>query len=441
MVVALVAVLAGAGASGVVTAPAGPAAQAAQAAPGSTAVPPRAAPVPGGTSAQPDREAAVRTILDRRGRALLRRDRAAWLRDVDPHATALRRRQAALFDNLAAVPLASWRYVLDRGATRPLGPAAVTRYTVPFYAPAVTLRYALRGIDGEPTARPQALTFVQRRTRWLLAADDDLAADGTRTWRGIWDFGPVVTRSGRSSLVLAHPANAGRMATFADAVDDAVPRVTTVWGPAWPRRVALLIPDSVTEMARLVGEQFAAARIAAVAIADYADPRRRVARGQRVVVNPANLNRLGPLGRRIVLRHEITHVASRAVTGDTTPTWLVEGFADYVGYRDSGLPPGLVAQELRAEVRRGVWSGRLPADAEFRGDAPRLPVAYEEAWIACRLIVQRVGVAGLVRLYREVGATPGRGGAAVDRALRRVVGVSTKDFVAQWRALVRAELG
>jgi hypothetical protein len=438
LVVALVAVLAGAGASGVVTAPAGPAALAA---PGGTAVPPRAAPVPGGTSAQPDREASVRTILDRRGRALLRRDRAAWLRDVDPRATALRRRQAALFDNLAAVPLASWRYVLDPGVVRPLGPAAVTRYTIPFYTPVVTLRYALRGIDGEPTARPQTLTFVQRRSRWLLAADDDLAADGTRTWRGMWDFGPVVTRSGRSSLVLAHPANAGRMATFADAVDDAVPRVTTVWGKAWPRRVALLIPDTVAEMGRLVGEQFAAARIAAVAIADYADPRRRVARGQRVVVNPANLDRLGPLGRRVVLRHEITHVASRAVTADTMPTWLVEGFADYVGYRDSGLPAGLVAQELRAEVRRGVWSGTLPADAEFRGDAPRLPLAYEEAWIACRLIVRRVGVAGLVRLYREVGATPGDGSAAVGRALRRVVGVSTKDFVAEWRALVRAELG
>jgi hypothetical protein len=296
-------------------------------------------------------------------------------------------------------------------------------------------------VDPEPTERAQVLTFVRRSGRWYLATDDDAVVDGGRTWRGLWDFGPVLSRRGRYSLVLAHPANAPRMKTFADVVDAAVPRVDAVWGTAWTRQVAVLIPDASPEMTALVGAQFALPRIAAVSIADYADARAGRARGQRVVVNPTNLDRLGALARRIVLQHEITHVASRSLTGDGMATWLVEGFADFVGYRDSGLPVTVVGQELRSAVRRGDWPGRLPADKDFRGDSPRLALAYEEGWYACRLIASRIGVPGLVRFYRLVGTTPGGGPAAVDAALRGLLRVSTAEFVAQWRRAAQTELG
>jgi hypothetical protein len=121
------------------------------------------------------------------------------------------------------------------------------------------------------------------------------------------------------------------------------------------------------------------------------------------------------------------------------PTWLVEGFADFVGYRDSGVPVSVIGQDLRALVRGGRWPGRLPADRDFHGDSPRLPAAYEEAWSACRLIAGRIGVPGLVRLYRQVGTTPGNGAAAVDAALRHFLHISSTQFVAQWGQSVRAE--
>jgi hypothetical protein len=205
--------------------------------------------------------------------------------------------------------------------------------------------------------------------------------------------------------------------------------------------VAVLLPDTQPEMAALVGERFALARIAAVAIADFSDASAGIARGQRVVINPANLDRLNPLGRRIVLRHEITHLASRAATSETMPTWLIEGFADYVGYLDTGLPVGVVAQDLRAEVRSRRWSGNLPADRDFGSDSPGLAVAYEAGWTACRFIVARVGPAGLVRLYRLVGTSRRGGTAALDAALRQVLRVGYPPFLLQWRASVRAELG
>jgi hypothetical protein len=416
----------------------------AQPRPAGVAVGPRAnpAPVPGGGATAGSREVAVRSLLDRRARALLTRDRAGWLAGIDPTATAFRARQAAVFDNLGGVPLASWKYVLDAAVTRQLTAAASRRYrAATLWVPSVTLRYALRAVDTEPTERPQVFTFVLRAGRWYLTADGDAVGDRGSTWRGLWDFGPVVVVRGRSSLVLAHPANVDRMQSFADAVDAAVPRVTAVWGPAWSKQVAVLIPDDNPELVELVGAQFALARIAAVSIADYADPRAGKARGQRVVINPANLDRLGSLGRRIVLQHEITHVASRGVTGASMPTWLVEGFADFVGYRDSGVPTSVIGQELRTLVGRSSWPGRLPADKDFRGDSPRLTVAYEEGWFACRLIADRIGVPGLVRFYRQVGTTPGQGVAAVDAALRQQLHLSTTQFVAQWRQAVQTEFG
>jgi hypothetical protein len=412
--------------------------------PGSTLAGPRAAPapVPNGSDPGAGREAAVRSLLDRRSTAMSSRDRTGWLSVIDPAATAFRAEQAALFDNLAQVPLTSWRYVLDGPGSRALTAAAARAYQpAAVWVPPVQLEYGLRGVDSSPTQRPQVLTFVQRGQTWYLAADTDPVADGTHTWRGVWDFGPVRVRRGGSSLVLAHPRNADRLDTFAAGADAAVPRVNSVWGNKWSRQVAVLIPDDNAELVALVGPQFASSRIAAVSIADFADVSSARALGQRIVVNPANLDRLGASGRQIVLTHEITHIASRAATGDRMPTWLVEGFADFVGYRDSGLPVSVIGQEVAQAVRARGWPGRLPADADFRGDSPRLSLAYEEGWFACRLIAARIGLPGLVAFYREVGANAGGGPGAVDAALRRSLHLSTAQFVQQWRQAVRSELG
>lgn len=376
----------------------------------------------------------VRTLLDRRATALLRRDRAGWLAGVDPAATALRTRQAAFLTNIRQVPLGAWRYTVEPGDSA----GRVERSGV--WTVRVTLRYALRGVDLLPTDRPLVLTFADRGGRWLIAADDRTAPDGARSWRGPWEHGPLLVRQGTASLVLAHPGNAGRLAGFAAVVDAVVPRVRAVVGPSTPARVAVIVPDDQREMSALVGERLVLSTIAAVAVADRVDTDRGRASGQRIVVNPANIDRLGALGRRVVLQHEVTHVATRSLTGPDTPIWLVEGFADWVGYGDSGLPARTVGDELRTALRTGRWPGRLPVPADFRGDSPRLALAYEEGWSACRFIADRAGAAGLVRLYRAVG-TAADPGAALDAELRRLLGLTTAQFTVRWRAEVRADFG
>jgi len=395
---------------------------------GESRAPSRSAP------AEIGRLAAARDLLDRRATALLRRDRAGWLAGVDPAARVFWLREAAAFDNLAATPLSAWRYTVEpEDEAGESGPGA--SWTVK-----ATLRYGLRGVDPAPTARTAVLTFAYRGGRWLLAGDQRTTATGAVTWRGPWEHGRLLVTRGRSSMVLAHPANAGRARGFAEAVDAAVPRVTAIVGTRWPRRVAVLIPDDQREMASLVGQRLALGKIAAVAVADSVDPSSGQARGQRVVVNPANLDRLGALGRRVVLQHEVTHIATRGFTGHGTPIWLVEGFADWVGYLDSRLPDRLVGDELRGQVRSRRWPGRLPTAADFRGDSPRLAIAYEESWSACRFIAGRAGPAGLLRLYRLVGTAADPAG-AVDHALRTVLGMSSAQFVAAWRRSLRAEFG
>ncbi len=384
--------------------------------------------------------AAARSLLARRADAVLHHDRSAFMSTVDPRQPLLLAAQARLFDNLAQVPLSTWSYRLDSSAPLSVSGSRFDHYGGQVWAAQVDLRYALRGGDQVPTDRPQYLTFVRHARSWYLAGDDDFAAQGKRSWRGIWDFGPVVVARTADSLVLAHPDDAQQAETLAHVVDNAIPQVNAVWGTHWSRRVVVLLPDSQQEMTDLVGGHLDLAHIAAVATADYTDTATGVVRGQRVVVNPSTLPTLGTVAGQIVLRHEITHVATRAETGAATPTWLAEGFADYIGYRDSGVAVQLAARDLRAEVRAGTLPASLPTYHDFDGANPRLSAVYQESWMACRLIARDVGEAGLVRFYRLVGRGAGNPIAVVDRALRAVMGIGYDDFVVAWRAYLASEL-
>jgi hypothetical protein len=412
----------------------------------SGAAPPSAAPSSPSPSPTPTvdvlaiRTKAIEAALAQRSSALLHRDRDAFAATIAPTAGAFRTAQLAVFANTAAVPFSSWFYEV--------APADVAAATVPRAGQllvAVTLRYALRDFDPQPTALREYLTFVTSDdSPWLLTSDSDGAADGEHSARDLWDFGPVIVVKGARSLVLAHPAGGALAHTLAAAADAAVPRVTAFWGSGWAGRVVILEPATEDELAQIVGTTQDLSQIAALATAEISTSARGdSAVGDRVAINPATFGTLGALGRRVVMTHEITHVATRSVTSTGTPTWLVEGIADYVGFKGTGTSARFDASELAHQVDAGQLPTALPSAADFAADASSgtaLAQDYEEAWLACRFIVSRTSEATLIAFYRQVGTAQGSPAAALKAAFASVLHTDQATFTASWRSYVAVSL-
>jgi hypothetical protein len=377
---------------------------------------------PSGTARPAERpealdRAAVRAVLDRRSRAVQERDHAAFVASVDP---SFRTRQEEVFANLAKLPLTGWREQADSDAPPTAGPGG---WTVQ-----VTLRYRLRGYDRTDDVGTQYLTFARGATGGLMITGDGAAqnlSDDTQ----IWDGGRLSVARGRRSLVIGSRAPSRTLRQIAAQLDEAAPTVTGVVGDRWAQRVVALVPATEEQTASLAGGGQSLREIAALAT---------VTRGpggspgnDRIIVSPVSFPKLNNIGRHVVLTHELTHVATHGAGDRRTPFWLIEGFADYVGYKGLQVPVRAAARELRSELVQGRLPKALPGREEFEA-AGRLSQAYEEAWLACRMIVERYGEERLVRLYDTAGKR--------DDAIKRVLGIDTADFTAMWRAYLREEL-
>ncbi len=386
--------------------------------------------------------AAITTLLEARAKALLGRDRAAYQATVDPADPAFLREQIRTFDNLRAVPLSTWTYDVDAGELEAISSDIEKKYAADeVYAPKVSLQYRLLDFDTEATDLVQRLTFARRGERWYVAGDSDFDRPGHATARAVWDFGPVDVIKTAQTLVLGPRGRRAYLQLIAREVEAAIPRVSAVWGKDWNQRVVVLVPTSQRQVSDLIGTRTALGHIAAVAVSQVSEESgsyRSV--GIRVIINPPNFDKLTRLGKRVVLTHEVTHVASRSATSSNTPAWLVEGFADFVGYRGSGVAATVAAQELAQEIRRGKIPAVLATFADFDGDSPRLPQAYEGAWLACRMIADRWGEKTLVAFYRAMGASKGDTQAALEEAMTRLLNTTPEAFTADWRAYLQAKL-
>ncbi|MFI6683637.1 hypothetical protein [Streptomyces sp. NPDC050485] len=367
----------------------------------------------------------VQQLLDRRAAAVLKHDEGGYLAAVDPAATGLRSAQRTEFGNLAQVPLTAWTYQVN-GVDRQSGTVTAR----------VDLRYRVEGYDTAPVTAARTLTLDERGGRWYVAGDQP--AKGAAQL--LWQQGRVTAVRGKRSLVLGVGQGAARLHEIADTADAAVPEVSAAWPGRWAGRVVVLVPASLDGMAALLGAPAASYRgIAAVTTGEAGGA--AAAPADRVIVNPEAYAVLGDVGRRVVLTHETTHVATRAHTSPATPMWLSEGYADWVGYRDTGRTAPQAAPELQQAVRAGDLPADLPTDADFGfdGGADRLARAYEGGWLACRLIAAHWGEATLARFYAKVGDQPHREG-AVEKAMAEELGLSPREFTTMWREYVRDQL-
>jgi hypothetical protein len=397
------------------------------------------APVAGALPAPSPAE--VTALLQRRSRALLTHDRTAFLATVDPSGQAFRAGQEVLFDNLAKVPLASWKESL---ADRRPAVAADDGWTA-----RLRLAYRLRGFDRNEVAYTEYLTFDQRQgVGWVVSGDG--MAHGLRDDPQIWNGVSLTVVRGKHSIVLGEGdagtgqgsgTRTGELRDIARRLDAGVGVVSGVVGDGWARQVVALAPATEQKAEELAGDVRNLGDIAALATVT-GDAGDQNAGEDRVVITPTAFGRLNALGRRVVLTHELVHVAMGGARDSRTPMWLIEGLADYVGYKGTGVSTQAAARELAGIIGSGDVPASPPGRSDFGGSGERLSAAYEEAWLACRMIVERYGEDRLVRLYRTAQAGPGDTGdpRIEERALRTVLGIGSSQFDVQWRTYVRKEL-
>ncbi|WP_433184616.1 hypothetical protein [Actinoallomurus sp. CA-150999] len=399
------------------------------------------------TAAPTPSTATVTAILQRRSRAILAHDRAAFLATVDPSAQAFRAGQETLFDNLTKIPLATWRESL---ADTRAAAAADDGWTA-----RLTLTYRLRGFDAADVAYTQYLTFGRSKDAgWVVSGDG--STHGLRDDPQIWDGGTLTVIHGRRSLVIGEDdsgvadgtgatdgpqTRTAELRDIANRLDTGIGLVSDVVGDRWSRQVVAFAPATEQEAEELVGDVRNLGDIAALAtVSGAAGDSGQGA--DRVIITPTAFDRLNGLGRHVVLTHELVHVAMGGARDSRTPMWLIEGLADYVGYKKAGVSTRAAGRELAAQLAAGDVPAAPPGRSAFSGSGERLSAAYEEAWLACRMIAERYGESRLVRLYRTAEAEPGDAGdpRIEDRALRAVLGIGSSEFAAQWRAYLRKEL-
>ena len=248
----------------------------------------------------------------------------------------------------------------------------------------------------------------------------------------LWLAGPVqVRRTGETMVVLAGTGaaadrKAARYQTLATRAVAAVRKVVPWTHP----HLVLEVPASEAGLERMMdadeGSYHGVAAVTASVDGSAQGP-------VHVLVNPQVIGGLNSQGAQIVLSHEATHDATNVATNNTLPSWLLEGFADYVALRDVKLPLSTTARQIIADVRRDGVPKHLPGPKQFNDQSEDFGAEYEAAWLANRLLAQLGGQQALVDLYDEV-----RGGAGLDASMRREFGFGVQDFTARWRQELQA---
>lgn len=203
--------------------------------------------------------------------------------------------------------------------------------------------------------------------------------------------------------------------------------------PAWRGSVVVAVPRSQEALTRVLASSSSYGGIAAVTAP--VDGSLAASAPTRIFVNPAVFDPLGEQGAQIVISHEAAHVATDAAIS-TMPTWLLEGFADYVALAHVDLPVEVTASQILARVRSHGPPRRLPSEADFESENRHLGASYEAAWLACRLIEEQYGERRLVAFYEQADRDGG-----TDAAFRDVLGTTQRELTAAWRAELRELAG
>jgi hypothetical protein len=403
-----------------------------------------AAPVPrpGAAAFLATRDAAERAILDRRSAAVQTHDEAEFLADLDPTDAALRIQQSLIYAGLAKVTFSAFGYH-DAGIDEPTYGLTV-KYGAKVHVAAVVATHQLAGYDTGPVAEAEAVTFVYRSGRWWFASDRDDDADLPAAGHAEpWDDGEVGVAKGRRSLVIGQGATQSTLTKVAAAVDQAVDADRKFWPVGsgrtmWAGRVVVYLPRAEREFSSLfAGTKQTADGVVAVAIpvynrVDFESGGRGFGdvNGSRIIINPKYFKPTSSFFK-VVLRHEVSHVAAEGITAAGTPSWLVEGLAEYVGWRQTDPSRTFFARGVDGRTATAInarsYHVRLPASGTFYVGTPAaIEARYTTGFLVCAYIQHRYGEAKLKVFATQMGAatSPSKEPSVLKLALHKTFGLT-----------------
>jgi hypothetical protein len=335
----------------------------------------------------------IQNMLEARAGALVRGSLAQFLAFTDPANAKLVQRDKQLFANFRKLGVRQVDYQLSpnfTSAPRPkLGPTARAFRLATFVQ--------IGGIDPAARYSEVGYTFAKRGGHWLLVDDHDPAAASQDGTLEPWELGPIEVARGRGVLVVTSPGegrNGRRLVREAEAAMPSV-QAATKRAPAGVLVVAMADRRSFPETS-IEGEQ-------AVAIAESNEVATDAnligfkSIGGRVVINPSKRKTTD----REVLAHEFTHAAMSPL-GDGAPTWLVEGYAEYVEWHlAERRGQEWVADERRKVRRTALKSLAAPPNNEVFYDRE---ANYGVAALIVEYLVNRYGLARFNALYADLAA-------------------------------------
>lgn len=380
---------------------------------------------PGGTAAAAEatkpallpksRTTALNAVLAQRATAVLKDDEKGFLAPVDPKQPKLVAEQRVLFGNLRQFDFTTLRYFV---ADERVAPKMVEKFGRTAFSTRVMMRYELTGLDPKPVQTDLGYTFVLRSGRWVLVADnaieETLSDDGHRQ---PWDFQPVKVVHRGTVTVVVDKKEIPMGKKIAGISQDAVAAVRRHWPRPWNGKVLVVaMPEPRVMSMHWTTGTGSGWTIAAKAVTLYDGEPLSVKAvapvGSRIVINPAVRKSLD----EDLLVHEMTHVATVPI-GLGTPTWLVEGLAEYVRCRSIEDDPQWTVDPYRRTVKTKYLPSMkvLPGEAEFDANGDR---SYGQAWWATEYLVSTEGVKRMASLYTDLaqhGVSPAADAAIIKK--------------------------
>ena len=367
------------------------------------------------------RDAALELVEERED-ALVARDRDAFLETVDPDELGFSATQARWFDNMAKLPMTDVSYELgDEGIMTQITGAGDLQLPVDF-----TMR--LEGFDAHPVTQQMVWTFSRDGDDALLADDRNVQIEAKSGWTPApWDLVHIEVRRDRGILGI-FDEDTVQHADYVMSDLAAASAAVRARLPRWNGRfVAYGTSDTsaIDEMSVMTVDDTAG--VAFPVLSEVGGP----VAAYRFVVNPTVVGDV--ISRGSVFRHELVHVAFGA-SDDRSPTWLVEGIAEYLARTTSFT---ITERRRIAAARLGSTPPRTlePTRRFYARDAL---LNYELASLVCDYVASTRGEQVLWDLLRTFQRTNFGMWSATEDVVRRELGFSTKELSAQALAWARS---